>query len=280
LDINSKYYEVIPLKKGYPFIEYIDTLYNLRLEYSKSNPLNYIAKLLLNSLYGRFGMNDSFSEISIMDQKSYQKFENNHAQDIISWLGLDDKVLVEHRNKSKDINTLLDSGKGYETHNTNIAIAAAITAYARIVMSQFKNNPDLILYYSDTDSVFINKPLPDYLVDNKILGLMKLENVLTKAIFLSPKVYCLLTEDNKLIYKVKGLKHEIELTMNDFEQLVYKENLLQKFKTKWFKDLSEGQILVKNQLYTLQVTDNKRKLIYNENKNLKFEFYEILFLKV
>ena len=39
---------------------------------------------------------------------------------------------------------------------------------------------------------------------------MKLENVIEKAIFLSPKVYCLLTKDNKVIYK-ENPKGEIQL---------------------------------------------------------------------
>ena len=45
---------------------------------------------------------------------------------------------------------------------------------------------------------------------------MKLENVLTKAIFLAPKVYYLETENGKVIYKVKGLSHDVELNLNDF----------------------------------------------------------------
>lgn len=49
------------------FKEYVETLYNLRLQYPKSNPLNLVAKLLLNSLYGRFGMIDSFPIIEIID---------------------------------------------------------------------------------------------------------------------------------------------------------------------------------------------------------------------
>ena len=32
------------------------------------------------------------------------------------------------------------------------------------------------------------------------------------------------------------------------------------------KNLSSGYISVKNELYTLKVTDNKRKLIYENNK--------------
>jgi len=121
---------------------------------------------------------------------------------------------------------LLDGHK--ETHNVSIAIASAITAYARIHMSQFKNNSDYNLYYTDTDSIYIDKPLPVDLVNDKILGKMKLENILKKAIFLAPKVYYLETEDGKVIYKVKGLSHNINLTLDDFTNLLYKDTILQK----------------------------------------------------
>jgi hypothetical protein len=135
-------------------------------------------------------------------------------------------------------------------------------------MSQFKNNPNFTLFYSDTDSAYIDRPLPDNMVSSKILGKMKLENVLNKAIFLAPKVYYLETENGKTIYKVKGLSHNIELTFKDFESLLFKESLLQKLQTKWIKNLEEGNISVIEQLYTLKVTNNKRKLVYDENDKL------------
>jgi hypothetical protein len=75
------------------------------------------------------------------------------------------------------------------------------------------------------------------MISNTILGKMKLENVLEDAIFLAPKVYCLITENGRMIYKVKGLSHDIELTMKDFEQLLYKESFIQKWQTKWRKTL-------------------------------------------
>jgi len=50
-------------------------------------------------------------------------------------------------------------------------------------MSQFKNNSNYNLFYSDTDSIYIDKPLNKTLVNSKVLGLMKLENILNKAIF-------------------------------------------------------------------------------------------------
>lgn len=135
-------------------------------------------------------------------------------------------------------------------------------------MSQFKNNPNFNLYYSDTDSAYFDKPLPDHLVDPIGLGKLKLEHVCKRAIFLAPKVYYLETLDGKIIYKVKGLSHDIDLTKNDFENLLFKDNYIEKSQVKWRKNLHEGNISVIDQLYTLKVTDNKRKLIFDNNNNL------------
>jgi hypothetical protein len=204
---------------------------NFRLKFDKTNPLNLIAKLLLNSLYGRFGMIDTFPDITIFNsKKSYLKFEKSHADEILDVIELGEKILVQHRSEEKDQQTNLYGN--LESHNVNVAVASAITAYARIHMSQFKNNLDYNLYYSDTDSIYIDKPLPKHLVNSKVLGQMKLENVLKKAIFLAPKVYFLETVEGQIIYKVKGLKHNINLTLQDFKNLLYKESLLQKIQTK------------------------------------------------
>lgn len=59
--------------------------------------------------------------------------------------------------------------------NISIAIAASITAYSRIEMSKFKNNPNFNLYYTDTDSIYIDSVLPDTFVSNNELGKLKLE---------------------------------------------------------------------------------------------------------
>ncbi len=251
----------------YIFKSYVETLYNLRLKFIKSNPLNLIAKLLLNSLYGRFGMVDSFIDIFIFNNfKEFKIWYDIHNEDIIEFEELGNKVIVQY--KSDDKNKKTDLYGTLETHNVSIPIAAAITAYARIHMSQFKNNPDFKLYYSDTDSAYIDRPLPKHMVSNSILGKMKLENICKKAIFLGPKMYYLETIDGNIIYKVKGLKHEIKLTRDDFESLLIKQSFLEKFQTKWIKNLSLGNIQIRNDLYTLQVTSNKRKLVYDNNNKL------------
>jgi hypothetical protein len=196
------------------------------LNYSKSDPLNYIAKILLNSLYGRFGMDDNFIEVNVIHKDYFNDFENKFLDVITSRTELEDYFLIEFKNSE---NVIEDEESN---HNINVGIASAITAYSRILMSIFKNNPKINLYYSDTDSISTDSDLDEGFISNKVLGKLKLEHICKKAIFLSPKVYYLETDDNKVIYKVKGLKHEIELTKIDFESLLYKDAFLEKNQTK------------------------------------------------
>lgn len=155
-------------------------------------------------------MDDNFIEVNIIHKDFYADFENKFLDNIIDVKKLGDYILVRFRNED---NTIENDGA---THNISIGVASAITAYARIHMSQFKNNINFNLYYTDTASAYIDKPLPAELIDKKALGKLKLENICNKAIFLAPKVYCFETVDGKIIHKIKGLSHDIELNMEDF----------------------------------------------------------------
>ena len=42
-------------------------MYELRLHYTKGHPMNLIAKLLMNSLYGKFGMKLDTTRIDMFD---------------------------------------------------------------------------------------------------------------------------------------------------------------------------------------------------------------------
>jgi hypothetical protein len=52
--------------------------------------------------------------------------------------------------------------------------------------------------------------------------------------------------------------------MTDFESLLYKDSFIQKHQIKWRKSLSDGHVKVLDELYTIKITDNKRKLIYED----------------
>ena len=67
-------------------------------------------------------------------------------------------------------------------------------------------------------------------------------------------------------YKVKGLSHDgPTLSFNDFESLLNRDSKLEIKQEKWFKSLDQNVITIKEQLYTLKVTSNKRQLIYDSN---------------
>lgn len=75
-------------------------------------------------------------------------------------------------------------------------------------MFEVKNNNNFDLYYTDTDSIVINHPLPDEMVGPE-LGQFKLEYEITDAIFLAPKVYGFVATDGTIVKKPKGLQRNM-----------------------------------------------------------------------
>lgn len=104
----------------------------------------------------------------------------------------------------------------------------AVTAYARMRLYEFKQLVGTEnLLYSDTDSVFTIKPLPDNYLSGD-LGMMKLEYIAERGIFIAPKVYAihniLVCDKKKLIgrdlIKIKGGKRGHGLIFIDFFDLL------------------------------------------------------------
>ena len=131
-------------------------------------------------------------------------------------------------------------------------------------MSKVKNQPDFDLYYTDTDSIIINKPLPSTLVGSA-LGQFKLEYEIKEAVFLAPKVYGFITTDDKSIIKIKGVSSEAmsNLSVADLAKLLVKDSTLMIKQSKWYKDIYKGDISVLETAYQLKATSNKRMPIYN-----------------
>jgi len=258
--------------KGNIFKEYVETLYQIRTSYPKSDPMNYIAKILLNSLYGRFGMHDLSSGTDILEKEEFLKWTEDEKIDILETIEFGKYIMVRYKSLTS-LKEKLNESKDFS--NVNIAIASAVTAYARIHMSKFKNNQNLPnLYYTDTDSLYFDGPLPDSYISNTKLGKLKLEGVWDKAIFLAPKVYAL-TNNEETVIKVKGLSKDAinrnNVTFDLLTTLLTEDYKLTFNQTKWFKSLSNANIKVVDQIYTLRATGNKRTLIYSEGKLTRTE---------
>lgn len=237
------------------FREYVDFLYDLKVNSSKDTPDYIISKLLLNTLYGRFGMDPQVENHIILNNKDSLLFINKKVVTNV----------IDLQN-GKELISFFDSHDWNEEQNKkslniSVSIAAAVTASARIHMSQFKTMKDTTLFYTDTDSIDINKPLPSKYI-GKELGKMKLEHIFTNAIFLAPKVYGGITDSYEYI-KIKGLKNPI--TFEEMKPLLIKNKSVEIKQEKWYRNIPLGNINIKQEIYTLMVNNLKRKLIYDEN---------------
>ena len=143
---------------------------------TKDNPRYYIAKLIMNSLYGKMGQSYLLEKHFIVQGSELTNLIQNKSLEISSILELDTDVdnpmaLVSFLNKN-----LFNVPKSYKG---SISIASEISADARVSMSliiKYCIENGYIIYYMDTDSLVLDRALPDYFVSNNELGKIKLEH--------------------------------------------------------------------------------------------------------
>jgi hypothetical protein len=280
--INNFGYEV-EIIKGYIFNkenifkEYVESIYKIKedntfdpLDPEKADPCKYlIAKFLLNMLYGRFGMSPNMNDHIVLTSdealKYYGEYEVTDVTDFNNGY-----ELLEFQSKETSDNNITGP-------NVSVVISSAVTAYSRIFMSKFKNLKDNECAYTDTDSAALSKPLPDDFVGSG-LGKMKLEYVLSNAVYLAPKVYGGLyhevlsadkiKKEGPQFLKIKGLNlkdMKDPISFFELEPLLYKDNTREFEQNKMYRYFDKGYISVQNECYTLKVTSNKREVIYNSN---------------
>ena len=176
--------------KFYPFKDFVNTFYKI-----KSNSLGidrFIAKLLLNNLYGFFGRSYRLIKTMKIDNSLINKFLTNTEDTIINIETFDNHSLIK----------LIEINDNYQI-KSNVAISSAITSYARIIMYPYLLLPGVI--YSDTDSIFTTIPLNPELI-SKAIGLFKDEMdglIINEFISKGPKrcAYWFLNNNNLRIEK-------------------------------------------------------------------------------
>jgi DNA polymerase elongation subunit (family B) len=129
-------------KYDYLFRDFVEDFTELRKE---NDIMNTFGKLVINSLYGRLGMNDMDSETLVIEKNEFEEIYNSINKKIVSFNVINECVIVELKTDKKI------RVKG------NIALASSITSKARIKLYHAqqdvtKNGGKLL--YSDTDSVY------------------------------------------------------------------------------------------------------------------------------
>jgi len=254
--------------KGYTFGEkvlfkdYITDLYEIKEKLSaandKGNPMYLISKLLMNSLYGRFGMSTDFPTHKVITDAEFEKQiqGNIKIKDVID-LGNGLKIITT----LPEVDFVKEMSKFYDdSPNVNVAIAASITSYARIFMADYLANPEYDIPYMDTDCLVMKKSI-DIGVG---LGNFSEDNHFKEAIFAGPKTYGgVLTNGNEVI-KVKGYSKPIGWDI--FKELNFKDKNIVLNHNKRIKHF-DGFLEVMETLYTLKATDSKREILFDTNTN-------------
>ena len=253
--------------KGYTFGKkiifrnYIEQLYeikeNLSRNNDKSNPMYMISKLLMNSLYGRFGMNTNFPKHAIVNEKELQDLIiKKNLIDVVE-LG-HNRFIVSHFNEYNWRNEIKD---WYDTGpNVNIAIAASITASARLFMAKWIADPSLTVGYMDTDCLVIKHEDLYRFNINSMLGGFSIDYKWKEVIFIAPKAYGGLDYLDNVKIKVKGYQEKI--SWEDFKLLNFEQTSITLDQSKIHKNLT-GFMEIRDTIYTLRATENKRKIIYD-----------------
>jgi hypothetical protein len=194
---------------GFIFKDFINNLYTIREAEKKKNLCapsvdDITAKLLMNSLYGRFGINDNKELIRFEEGKDGEKFFKE--------IDIDGSIY--------NLVSVKNSVFGF----SNVAISAYVTSYARIFMYDYYMQCGNELYYTDTDSCYVSKKLKT----GNGLGELKLEEKTHEAVFVLPKTY---KTDNKM--KMKGFDRKItNFNFEDFSKALQGELYRLRYKEK------------------------------------------------
>ncbi len=212
-------------KEDYIFSNFVNDLYNLRIK-NKNNSKNIICKLLMNSLYGRFGMKIFVENTKFIKYKELMKMKENYTlincHPLIESENAEDSLYIVTLRRNP-VNNKERYNLSVDTE-TAVQIASAITSYARIYIYPFKNLKNNACYYSDTDSLFLEKELDKIHVGEE-LGKFKLEYKVKKGYFLAPKIYQIKFFNNESKNVFKGLKKDEfkdYILENTFDKIIYK----------------------------------------------------------
>ena len=196
-------YRIVPLRgylfeeKSSPFDGFVSSLFAKRLEAKKAGDeaMSFTYKILMNTLYGRLGINPESTNTEVCDRARYDYLVQH------SNLILGDKLSEHYYIVSYKINTE-DDHKWNPPRISAVHIAAAVTACSRMHMYKYISRPDC--YYTDTDSAVLGSPLPEDEISSTELGKLKIEHFVKQGIFLAPKTYSLKTEESGEVVKHKG----------------------------------------------------------------------------
>lgn len=168
------------------FKDFVNTCYQLRLDYGSNSPLGFTSKILMNSLYGKFAEKPLKRVLTTVQPTSVIGATIYSTGDVINCKEFYDyfkEVFILHRFP---------------------VISSLVTLRARLLLRQLTDTVKGDVLYLDTDSIHIAEDKDSFIPDNKLGGLKKEFN--GKAIYLGKKLYQLYDfQDNVYKTVAKGI---------------------------------------------------------------------------
>ncbi len=178
-----------------PFKEYVDYYYKIKQD--STGPKRYLAKLMLNALYGKFAQREE--GLRLIDTRTITAADLEE-HDIYMYPNEEDIAYMSCKRYSDFI----------KPH-----ISGFITCYGRCYLYRYMLKAGLEnIYYCDTDSIITSSELKSGIGTG--LGEMKLEARIDEGYFLLPKVYAFRNDKDEVTIRAKGLSVE-QLRYEDFK---------------------------------------------------------------
>jgi len=237
------------------FVDYVDFFYSLKEKYAREGNGAYkqISKLFLNSLYGKFGQKVRYLE-------KIGECEHDDGYEVVIDLETGERTTYRFLNGE----IWVESKEYYESENSFVAIASAVTAYARCYLWSLIEKAGMEnVFYTDTDSLIVNEEgyirLSDLLDDYK-LGYLKCEGVSEYVEIRNAKDYTFGEE-----VKRKGVKKDaVEIAPNKFKQLQF-----ERLRSAW-RNGRPNEVIVKEQIKELK-QEYKKGIVTESGRVVPFE---------
>lgn len=182
--------EVIQFSESIEFNDYVDHFYDLKEHSEKGTPDYIIAKLFLNSLYGKFASNpDEYKEFMICSPESIicSEVDDYEFSNLLGDWALMQKPLDEAKQ-----------------NYLNVATAASITGFVRAYLFKALQKCEGLIY-CDTDAIAAEK-INDIDLHPTRLGAWDVEAVCDWGAVAGKKLYCFHTIEGKIKRAAKGTR--------------------------------------------------------------------------
>ena len=253
------------------FSGYVKHFYDKK-KYAKTATEREMAKLQLNNLYGYFGRKQIGLVTTNVRNDELTNILSCRIVKAINPINEDYSTILTYSNINQNLLELLNNefqtiGSDTNFVMSNVAIAAAVTSYARIHMIPFKIDPNTL--YTDTDSHFTTKPIDPSLLGLDI-GLMKDElkgQLIQEAYFIGPKKY-----GYYIIDPVTGQRKEFSvfsgvprnsLSFQDVKSIYNGKTITKIVPNRFYKSFNDLNITIKDSTITIKNTNDK-KLVNNK----------------